>query len=74
MATAAEGDPPFSVLLRQGLTLVPISPQLEPYLTHKNTLHILNGPSHPLNTGYKTPPRTPHHIISAEVELRIERV
>ena len=28
---------------RQGLTLVPFSAQLEPCLTHKNTLHTLNA-------------------------------
>jgi hypothetical protein len=34
---AIEGD-------RQGLTLVHRSAQLEPCLTHKNTLHTLNTP------------------------------
>ena len=58
---------------RQGLTLVHVSAQLNPYLTHKNTLHTLNAPSHPLNTGYKTPARTPYPITSAQVELRSGR-
>jgi hypothetical protein len=40
---------------RQGLTLVHFSAQLEPCLTPENTLHTLNTPSHPLNTGYTTP-------------------
>jgi hypothetical protein len=39
----------------QGLTLVHFSPQLEPCLTQENTLHTLNIPLQPLNTGYTTP-------------------
>jgi len=61
--------------MEQGLyTLVHLSAQLEPCLTPKNTLHTLNTPQHPLNTGYATPTRTPCPIQSAEVELRSERV
>jgi len=60
---------------RQGLTLVRFSAQLEPCLTHKNTLHTLNTPpKHPLNTGYTIPTRTPYPIKIAQVELRRERV
>jgi hypothetical protein len=58
----------------QGLTLVHFSAQLEPCLKHKRTLHTLNTPQHPLNTGYTTPRRTPYHVESAQVELRSERV
>ena len=29
---------------------------------HKSTLHTLDTPLHPLNTGYTTPTRTPYHI------------
>ena len=43
----------------QGLTFVHYSAQLEPCLTHKNTLHTLNTLQHPLNTGYTTITRTP---------------
>jgi hypothetical protein len=32
------------VTVAQGLTLVHFSPQLEPCLTHKNTLHTLYNP------------------------------
>jgi len=53
----------------QGLTLVHFSAQLEPCPTHKNTLHTLNTPSHPLYTGYTTPARNPYPMQSAQVEL-----
>jgi hypothetical protein len=53
----------------QGLTLVHFSAQLEPCLTHKNTLHALNTPSHPFETGYTTPTRTPYATKNAQVEL-----
>jgi hypothetical protein len=45
----------------QRLTLVHFSAQLssEPCLTQENTLHTLNTPQLPLNTGYTTPTRTP---------------
>jgi len=52
----------------QGLTLVHFSAQLEPCLTH--TKH----PTHPLDTGYTTPTRTPYPIKSAQVERRSEGV
>jgi len=58
----------------QGLTPDHFSAQLEPCLTHKNTLHSLNSPSHPLNMGYTTPTRTPYPIKSALVELKGGRV
>jgi len=58
----------------QGLTLVHFSAQLEPCLTHKNTLHTLITPYHPLYTGYTTLKCTPYPIQSAQVELRSERV
>jgi hypothetical protein len=58
----------------QGLTLVHFAAQLEPCLTQKITLHTLNTPCHPLNTGYTTPTRTPYPIQSAQVELKSERV
>jgi len=58
----------------QGLTLVHFSAQLEPSLTHNNTLHTLHTPSDPLITGYTIPTRTPYPIQSAQVELRSERV
>jgi len=58
----------------QGLTLVHFSAQLQPCLTHKDTLHTLNTPYHPLNTGYTTPTRTPYPIESAQVELKRGRV
>ena len=60
--------------LRQGLTLVHLSAQLEPCLTLDTTLHTLNTPYHPLDTGYTTPTRTPYPIQSAEVELKSGRV
>ena len=59
---------------RQGLPLVHFSAQLEPCLTHKNTLHTLNTLNTPLSMGYTTPTRTPYPLISAQVELRSERV
>ena len=40
---------------QQGLTLVHFSAQLEPCLTHKNSLHTINTPEHPLNAGYAHP-------------------
>jgi len=58
----------------QGLTLVHFSAQLEPCVTHINTLHTLNTPQHSLNTGYTTPTRTPYPTKSAQVEPRSERV
>ena len=58
----------------QGLTLVHFSAQLEPCQPHKNTLHTINTPSHPLSTGYTIPTRTPYTMKSAQVELRSERV
>jgi len=58
----------------QGLTPVHFSAQLEPCLTQENTLNTLNTPSHPLNTGYTTPTRTPYPIQSAQVELKGGRV
>jgi hypothetical protein len=58
----------------QGLTLVHFSVKLEPFLTHKNNLHTINTPKHPLNTGYTIITRTPYPIKSARVELRSERV
>jgi len=58
----------------QGPTLVHSSAQLVPSLTQQNTLHILNTPSHTLNKGYTTPPRTPGPIQSAQVELKTGRV
>ena len=54
----------------QGLTPVHYSAQLEPCLTHKNTLHTLNNPQQPLDTGYTIPTRTPYPINSAQVELK----
>jgi hypothetical protein len=42
--------------------------------THKGTLHTLNTPSYPLNTGYATPTHTPYSIESAQAELRSEGV
>ena len=47
---------------RQGLTLVHFSVQLEPCLTHKNTLHTFNTPYYPLNMGHTTPKHTPYPI------------
>jgi hypothetical protein len=45
----------------QGLTLVHFSAQLEPCLTHRNTLHTPNTPLHPLNMGYTNPTQTLSH-------------
>jgi hypothetical protein len=53
LSDAAEG-------MWQGRTLVHFSAQLEPCLTQENTLHTLNTPYHPLNTGYTAPTRTPY--------------
>jgi len=39
----------------QGLTLVRFSAQLEPCLTHENTLHTLNTPFHGLHDPYAHP-------------------
>jgi len=55
---------------KQELTLVHFSAQLEPCLTNKTTLHTLDTPKHPLNTGWTTPARSPYPINSAQVELR----
>ena len=57
----------------QGLTLVHSSAQLEPCLSQEYTLHTLNTPQHPLNTGYTTPTRTPYPVQSAQVELKSGR-
>ena len=60
----------------QGRTLVHFSAQLEPCLTHKNSLHTLHTPCQPLNTGTgnTTPKRTPYPIKGAQVELKSGRV
>jgi len=55
----------------QGLTLVHFSAQLEPCLTHKNTLHPLNTPYHPLETGYTTPTRTSYPIKALKLSLEV---
>jgi len=68
--STTEAAPPCG----QGLTLVLITAQLEPCLTHKNTLHTLIIPEHLLLTGYRTPTRTPYPIQSAQVEVRSGRV
>jgi hypothetical protein len=44
MNTSDEGLTEVEAARRQGLTLVHCSAQLEPCLTHKNTLHTLNTP------------------------------
>jgi len=59
---------------KQGLTLVHFSARLEPCLTQENTLHTLNTPYHPFNTGYTIPTRVPYPMQSAQVELRTGRV
>jgi len=43
-AAAAAAAEAAAEACMQGLTLVHISAQLEPCLTHKNTLHTLNTP------------------------------
>ena len=58
----------------RGLHSFHFSAQLEPCLTQESTLHTLNGPQHPLNTGYTIPARTPNPVQSAEVELKCGRV
>ena len=68
------GCPDREFACSQGLTLVHFSAQLEPCLTQETTLHILDTPSNPLNTGYITPMRTPCSLQSAQVELESERV
>jgi hypothetical protein len=45
--------------LRQGLTLVHYSAQLEPFLTQKHTLHTPNTTYHPLNNPETIPYCTP---------------
>jgi hypothetical protein len=47
------------------------SSQLEPCLTHQNTLHT---PNDPFTRGYTTPTRTPYPMNIARDELRSERV
>ena len=59
-----------TVAWRQGRTLLHFSAHPEPFLTHKNTLHTLNAPKHPLNMGCTTPTRTPYPIKSSQVELK----
>ena len=54
--------------------LVHVSAQFEPCLTQENTLHTLNTPLKPLNTGYTTPTRAPYPIQCAQVELNSGRV
>jgi hypothetical protein len=85
MSVSAQGDTPSLTHLvgdssstmrapssvKQGLTLVHFSAQLEPCLTHTNTLHTINIP---LNMGCTIPTHTPYPIKSAQVELRSERV
>jgi len=51
-----------------------LSAQLEPCLTHKNTIHTLNSLSYPLNTGYTILTRIPYPMKSAQVELSSERM
>ena len=58
----------------QGLTLVHFSVQIQPCPTRKYTLHTINTPLHPLNTGYIIPMRTPSPTKCAQVELSSERV
>jgi hypothetical protein len=53
--------------------VVHFSAQLEPRLTHENTLHTLK-PKHPLNTGDIPPTRTPYPTESAQVQLSSGRV
>ena len=56
MDHTSTGGPSYT--LRQGLTHVHFSAQLEPCLTHtKHPTHpnALNTPEHPLNKGYTTP-------------------
>jgi hypothetical protein len=55
------------------LTLVHFAAQLQPCLTRENTLHTLNTPQHPFNTGCTTPTRTPYPLQSAQVELKSGR-
>ena len=55
----------------QRLELVHFSAQLEPCLTHKNTLHTLNNPKHPVNTSYTTPLRTPCPIKALELSSEV---
>jgi len=54
----------LGVSLRQGLTLVHYSAQLEPFLTQKRTLHTPNTPCHPLNNP-STPPK--QHLTAPPV-------
>jgi len=74
LVTNADAAARADITAGQGLTLVHFSAQLEPCLMHKNTLHTLNTPYQPLNTGHTTHTRTPYPIQSAQVELRGERV
>ena len=49
----------------QGLKFAHFSAQLEPRLTQKITLHTLNTPKQPLDTGYIIPMRTPYPMETA---------
>jgi len=54
--------------LRQGLTLLHFSPQLEPCLTHKNTLHTLNTPLKRATQPLCAPP-TPLKALNLSCEV-----
>jgi hypothetical protein len=60
--------------VRQGLTLVHYSAQLEPFLTQKHTITTPNTPHHPRNTPETTPNCNPCQTEGAEVELKSGRV
>ncbi len=60
--------------VRQGLTLVHYSAQLEPFLTQKHTLNTRNTPYHSLDTPETTPNCTPCQTEGAQVELKSGRV
>ena len=60
--------------LVQGLTLVHVSAQLEPCLTHKTPYTPYALFNTPFNTGYANPTRTPYPVKHAQVEPRSERV
>ena len=64
-------DPRCAATMRQGLTLVDFSAQLEPCLSQETTL---NTPENPPYAGYTTRTRTPYPIQSAQVELKSGRV
>ena len=69
-----KGTPPGLTPATRGLLSFTFQLNLSRVCQHKDTLHNLDTPKHPLKWGYATPTRTPYPMKGAQVELRSERV